>query len=132
MQRKGNLIVVSEVLKPHWKNAATVTVNRERVDNQTNILQLARRDSIHGIIKCKCCGIESAFWALEKSGNLPYHLNLYAFDNLGNFILLTVDHIFPLSKGGKDILENTQILCVKCNERKADNEPILKGCSYGF
>lgn len=42
---------------------------------------------------CVCCGHESA---------------------------LTFDHIIPLSKGGLNNLENGQILCFKCNARKAD------------
>lgn len=32
----------------------------------------------------------------------------------------TLDHIIPLAKGGDDSFENTQTLCRKCNELKAD------------
>ena len=35
-------------------------------------------------------------------------------------IKLTVDHIFPLSKGGKHIKENIQPLCFSCNSAKKD------------
>lgn len=35
----------------------------------------------------------------------------------------TLDHIIPLSKGGKDTFENTQALCRECNECKADSVP---------
>lgn len=33
---------------------------------------------------------------------------------------LEIDHIYPLSKGGLDIIENKQTLCQKCNNKKSD------------
>ena len=33
---------------------------------------------------------------------------------------LTIDHIIPISKGGKNLESNVQILCGKCNLLKKD------------
>lgn len=41
----------------------------------------------------------------------------YCFKSVKN---LTIDHIQPLSKGGRDIKENMMLSCAECNEIKAD------------
>ncbi|MCM1180947.1 MAG: HNH endonuclease [Clostridium sp.] len=36
-------------------------------------------------------------------------------------LLLEVDHIVPISKGGKTEAGNLQTLCWRCNRKKSDN-----------
>jgi 5-methylcytosine-specific restriction endonuclease McrA len=75
-------------------------------------------------IACCKCGIKGKFLAVEK--NVPshissnYHFNLYAVDDDGNEVLMTKDHIHPKSKGGKNILDNYQTMCQKCNIEKGN------------
>ena len=73
--------------------------------------------------RCVSCGLEGTHFAAERTArkNQPlkesYHLNLYAMKN-GKEILMTKDHIKPLSKGGPDELSNLQTMCCKCNSKK--------------
>lgn len=36
---------------------------------------------------------------------------------------MTIDHIFPKSRGGKDTWSNTVCACAQCNHRKGDRTP---------
>jgi len=84
---------------------------------------------------CTCveCGIEGAFFALERSfqpnqeanPHYRYHMNLYAIkiDDDGEEVevLMTKDHIVPRAKGGKDNISNYQTMCTTCNQEKGSN-----------
>lgn len=45
----------------------------------------------------------------------------YQCRNCGSKESLTIDHIFPISRGGGNEVENLQLLCASCNEAKADS-----------
>lgn len=35
----------------------------------------------------------------------------------------TIDHIIPINAGGRDVLENSRVVCFGCNSRKRDRVP---------
>lgn len=39
----------------------------------------------------------------------------------GNDRNLQIDHITPISKGGKNVQENVRVLCQPCNRKKSNN-----------
>lgn len=43
---------------------------------------------------------------------------------------VTVDHIMPRSRGGKNSFENTVCCCFKCNNKKGDRTPNEAGMSF--
>lgn len=68
-------------------------------------------------VKCVCCGKMGTHFRLcgEEKTNRR-HFNLYADDGT----LITKDHIIPVSKGGRDDVENMQPMCKDCNEAKGN------------
>lgn len=64
---------------------------------------------------CVCCGMVGTKFCLGKDKNKGLHWDLYTEDNYA----LTIDHIKPKARGGKDVIENIQIMCIKCNTFKA-------------
>jgi len=39
------------------------------------------------------------------------------------YALVTLDHVWPKSKGGPDSVDNLVIACARCNNKKADTVP---------
>lgn len=74
-------------------------------------------------LKCAKCGFTGEYFAVERHKSHEtdyYHLNLYGRNRIGHEIMMTVDHIYPKSKGGKNHLSNLQTMCESCNRGKAD------------
>ena len=63
------------------------------------------------------CSKEGVYLIKAKNTDGGYHVDLYTED----FELMTIDHIIPKSKGGKNTIENLQPMCHTCNSKKADN-----------
>lgn len=91
-------------------------------------LLLFKREFKKGNLKCCICGEKPTHFVLDLpvkgEVNQP-HFNLYKIfrdeNNNKKFLLFTKDHIVPRSKGGKDHLDNYQVMCQVCNSKKGDS-----------
>lgn len=74
------------------------------------------------------CGIQANFFAVEKNCSASqavynhFHLNLYGYDKDQVEVLFTQDHTVARGLGGLDILENTTLMCHRCNNKKSIHE----------
>jgi 5-methylcytosine-specific restriction endonuclease McrA len=71
-------------------------------------------------LSCVCCGLTGSFFKLikvRKKQNRAF-FDLYAINNSGEEILMTRDHIIPISRNGTDALSNLQTMCTVCNNFK--------------
>jgi len=115
---RAGVVKIEEVL-PHVTTREKV--EREYLGHQVRMNSLRYHTfKEKGLVCCKC-GIKGQYFALERakfSKVERYHLNLYALDEFNNEVLMTKDHIFPKSKGGKDHLDNLITMCWPCNFEK--------------
>ena len=115
-------VVATEDVLPHvvHRNANPQFHKREYCGHLVKMVS-GRLNTFCESIKCVKCGVEGKFFAVERHrADKSFHLNLYALDDDGNEILMTKDHIIPVSKGGKNHSTNYQTMCCICNEEKAD------------
>jgi 5-methylcytosine-specific restriction endonuclease McrA len=77
-----------------------------------------------GNLSCVRCGVIGSIFKMERMSDGSSdraHFNLYAKHPItGTHILMTKDHIYPKSKGGRDHLDNYQTMCSACNNDKGN------------
>jgi 5-methylcytosine-specific restriction endonuclease McrA len=80
-------------------------------------------------LTCNFCSKKASYFVLEKLKkdeldlSISPHLNAYHLSDDGIETLMTCDHIIPLSKNGKNYIDNMQTLCYPCNNKKGDKMP---------
>ncbi len=78
---------------------------------------------------CICCGAVGDHFKLETNNKNPtqgLHLNLYARNSNGHYVLMTRDHIVLKSKGGENTVENMNPMCLKCNNKRGNRYESLE------
>ena len=70
--------------------------------------------------RCAACGLEGMKMLLEMNPrDKNPHFNLYAIEH-GELVLMTKDHIQPISAKGKNVLSNYATMCSTCNNLKGN------------
>lgn len=76
-------------------------------------------------LSCVACGLTGTKMLLERNPNdVAPHFNLYAEEN-NELVLMTKDHIYAKSRGGKDRYSNYQTMCSICNNIKGSSNLTL-------
>lgn len=75
---------------------------------------------------CACCGLVGDHFELRcmpdnLSKDKHMCINLYS-TTATHSVLMTIDHIVPVSKGGRNNSSNLQLLCYYCNLSKSNNQ----------
>jgi 5-methylcytosine-specific restriction endonuclease McrA len=83
---------------------------------------------LNGKHKCVCCSAELSHFHIERARydiTGAFYLAPYATLANGKEVLLTWDHKIPRALGGSDHFDNSQIMCVKCNNEKGSQADAL-------
>lgn len=81
-------------------------------------------------LTCCICKCEASLCVLDlkvnKRNRKPLNpsiamFNFYGFNNFGELFMLTMDHIVPSSRGGKNGMYNLQTMCNLCNQEKGNS-----------
>jgi 5-methylcytosine-specific restriction endonuclease McrA len=115
-KRVGRRYAVEEILALMWSwQGSHVVLDGHLVRIHNSRLHTYRKGT-----RCPVCGIEGAFFAIERcSGQPTFHLNLYALDEHGREVMMTSDHVVPRSvANGRP--DNRQPMCWRCNHRKGN------------
>ena len=107
-------------LRWHVENDHVLNLFGEEVKPSQNMELFTKNVDNVEDLSCVTCGLVPRFWALQRSGNRPFHLNLWGTDSDGKLRLFTKDHVLPKAKGGLDEMDNYQPMCMRCNQKKGD------------
>lgn len=125
-----DLDILQDILN-HWDNTLEVEVDNCIYEVKTGS---SRYKVFNRCLSCACCGLTGSKMALEQPdqhiGTNKAHFNLYAVNDNGTLVLMTRDHIQPVSQGGTNRLSNLQTYCSPCNNLKSNrlisNKNLLK------
>lgn len=126
MVRLGEISIqqaLSQFIKPNKQKRILVKLR----DHQIVVKRNSQRYILfkNKGLSCVCCGLTANKAYFEQNlskfdATQPAHINFYLVRNGMKDLLFTKDHIVPVSKGGKDVQENYQVMCQDCNTKKGN------------
>jgi hypothetical protein len=94
----------------------------ETLDTTFDVYINSQRYQLFKLKGCSCvvCGMTATRCELNVGGGSLLNRAHWNFvgDLNGIPTILTKDHIIPPCHGGKDVLENYQVMCMRCNNKK--------------
>lgn len=109
---------------PRWKGGISATVQRRIADGRANdSVKRYRKNNPERVREWSATRLKNKTGRLPRgtvSAKLQAQNYLCVICNTSVAEKYHVDHIFPLSKGGKHEPSNIQILCPSCNVRKSN------------
>ena len=114
-------------------NYIGIGVTRDFENERIKMSSMRYQNFEHNGIECIECGVVGQYFMLERPRGKQIqhrHFNLYAVDSSGKEVLMTRDHILPVSLGGEDIVPNLRTMCHSCNERRGNplEFPLISAC----
>ena len=89
-----------------------ISLLEKRSNRLRSLVSLIKRNGIDNLY-CPVCNIKADNISLSVDKGGGKHWDLFSGDHL-----LTIDHIVPKSKDGKNNLTNYQLMCRICNHKK--------------
>jgi 5-methylcytosine-specific restriction endonuclease McrA len=106
----------------HWKRAIVLLLKGKAVEVERNGKELGHGLHMPLVIKL-------GYYVKVPRQEIPYtrknlmHRDDYTCQYCGNKNHLTLDHVMPRSRGGKDDWDNVVTACVTCNVKKGSRTP---------
>jgi 5-methylcytosine-specific restriction endonuclease McrA len=105
--------------RPLRRHEVVIDFDGDEIDMCGINFQVFRK---YGVV-CEYCKIEGKYFAkMIYKGSTKPCLNLFAVKWTGELVLMTKDHIVPLSKGGSNHMKNLRPMCIQCNIEKSSHD----------
>lgn len=105
-----------------WKRAMTLLFKEKAEGIEKSKKLINEKYVLPHVIKLK------NYVPIPYTGVVMSRKNIFLRDNhtcqyCGKNGNLTIDHIIPKSRGGRDSWQNTVVCCIRCNNKKGDKTP---------